>query len=430
MRPLTVPALLAMLALLSGALVAPGARAQAGIEVRSQDVQNQFPEGILFTLVTASASPIDEVRLRYTIAPDGTAASGVAECTGDTAVNCTFDLLSKPATFLPPGTEITYFWDIHDAAGRTLQTEPQLFVYEDTRFDWQSVTEDNLTVWWYAGSEDDARAVLGAALESLRGMSELLDTTVGFPVKVLYYADVNDMQPAVLSFGTEDVITLGEVVFSDTAMVSDDLRPLDIARHEVAHIVIRQATEGPFSIPDWLNEGTAVFAQSELFSGQREALDAAIRRNEVFSIRSLSSASVGATAANVSLFYGQSWSVVSFLVDTFGPEKFAELFAVFKDGSTTDSALMTVYGFDQDGLEDAWRDSVGLPPREAPQPSQEEPSPQPQPQPTATPPGEPAATEDTDEAFPIAGIIVAAALTVLVAGIVIVGGAALARRWR
>lgn len=430
MRPLTLPALLAVLTLLSSALIAPGVRAQAGIEVRSQDVQNRFPDGIRFTLLVATPSPIDEVRLRYSIAPDGTAASGVAECTGDTAVTCTFDLMSEPDSFLPPSTEITYFWDIRDAAGRTLQTEPQLFVYEDTRFEWQSVTDDNLTVWWYAGSEDDARAVLGAALESLRGIGELLDTTVEFPVKVLYYADVEDMQPAVLSFGTEDVITLGEVVFSDTAMVSADVRPLDIARHEVAHIVIRQATQGPFGIPDWLNEGTAVFAQSELFSGQREALDSAIRRNDVFSIRSLSSASVGASAANVSLFYGQSWSVVSFLVDTFGPEKFAELFAVFKEGNTTDDALMTVYGFDRDGLEDAWRESVGLPPRETPQPSQEEPSPEPQA--SATPADEPAATHDTDEDedFPIVGIIVAAALTVLVAGVVIVGGAALARRWR
>lgn len=427
MRLLTVAALLAVLALVSGVLVAPGARAQADIEVRSQDVQNRFPEGILFTLFMASANPIEEVRLRYSIAPDGTAASGVAECTGETAVNCTFDLQSKPGTFLPPGTEITYFWDVRDAAGRTLQTEHQVFVYEDTRFDWQSVSEGNLTVWWYAGGEE-ARAALRAALESLHGISELLDTTVGFPVKVFYYADVGDMQPAVLSSGAEDVLTLGEVVFSDTAMVSADVRPLDIARHEVAHIVIRQATKGPFDIPDWLNEGTAVLAQSELFSGQRAALETAIRRNEVFSIRSLSSASVGATAANVSLFYGQSWSVVSFLVDTFGPEKFAEIFAVFKEGSTTDSALMTVYGFDQDGLDDAWRRSVGLPPREPPQPSQEEPGPQPQA--TAALPEEPAATEDTDEAFPIAGIIVVGVLAVAIAGVVVVGGVALARRWR
>jgi hypothetical protein len=66
----------------------------------------------------------------------------------------------------------------------------------------------------------------------------------------------------------------------------------------------------------------------------------------------------------VNLFYGQSWSLVSFLVDTYGADKFAALFAEMKSGKTTDAALEAVYGFDQDGLEDEWRAGVGLPPRE------------------------------------------------------------------
>ncbi len=52
----------------------------------------------------------------------------------------------------------------------------------------------------------------------------------------------------------------------------------------------------------------------------------------------------------MNLFYGQSWSLVSFLIDTYGEDDFAQLFAEIKGGVTTDSALDTVYGFDQDGL--------------------------------------------------------------------------------
>jgi len=51
-------------------------------------------------------------------------------------------------------------------------------------------------------------------------------------------------------------------------------------------------------------------------------------------------------------------------VKEYGEAKFAQLFAVFKAGSTTDKALQQVYGFDQGGLEDAWRDSLGLAPRQ------------------------------------------------------------------
>ena len=59
----------------------------------------------------------------------------------------------------------------------------------------------------------------------------------------------------------------------------------------------------------------------------------------------------------------------------YGEEKFAQLYAVFKSGKTTDNALQQVYGFDQEGLEDAWRASLGLAPREGTGGDDEEPSP-------------------------------------------------------
>jgi len=57
--------------------------------------------------------------------------------------------------------------------------------------------------------------------------------------------------------------------------------------------------------------------------------------------------------------------VVEFLLKTYGKEKMAELVAVFKEGAAYDDALMKVYGFDQDGLDAQWRESLGLPSRGA-----------------------------------------------------------------
>jgi hypothetical protein len=57
--------------------------------------------------------------------------------------------------------------------------------------------------------------------------------------------------------------------------------------------------------------------------------------------------------------------MIKFLVDSYGADKFAELLKTFKDGSTPDKAFQAVYGFDQLGYENAWRQSVGLEPRTA-----------------------------------------------------------------
>jgi hypothetical protein len=149
-------------------------------------------------------------------------------------------------------------------------------------------------------------------------------------------------------------------------MVSADVDMLEITRHEIAHIVTRQATEGPFDVPVWLNEGLSVYAQSSPIAGEDAALRQAIASDRVFSLAQLQSTATRGGASSVSLFYGQSGAIATYIIDTYGPEKFADLLATFRQGSTVDDAFDTVYGFDQLGLENEWRQAVGLEPREAP----------------------------------------------------------------
>jgi hypothetical protein len=396
-------------------------RAQQGVDVQSQEARNDFPNGIVFKLDFESAEPVKEVRFRYAIAPDGSRAYGVPECTGVTIVQCTFDLKSTLSNFLIPGVEITYFWEITDQAGRTVETDPGRCMYQDDRFQWKSLSEDGLTLWFYAGSESDMRGLLTVGRDTLTRMGSLLGTAVDFPVKVFVYDSAADMQPVLLGgqlSPEHGVITLGEVVVSDTAVVARDAYALDILRHELSHIVMRRAVKGSFSsLPAWLEEGVAVYGQSQPLADMKSALDAAIKSNRPFTIRSLSSASVGEGGGTVSLFYGQSYSVVRFLIDEYGEAKFRDLLAAFREGNRTDDALMQVYGFDQDGLENAWRRSVGLPER-AIEGGQEQPT---RPLPQVTPfgageQGQGAAAAAGGGGVPVLALVVVALLTVAFAG--------------
>jgi len=415
---LAVGALVAALAVLSPA------RAQAGIDVRASSALSDFPNGIAFSLDVAVDSTIDDVRRVYEIAPDGVRTTAQPACTGDAFVSCRFQLAGSGRALLIPGAEVTYSWSV-TAGGTTLETEPQALVYEDDRFVWSTLSDGNLTIWYY-GDEGEARAVLAASRESLDRISALLQTTIDFPVKVRFYESAQEMQQAIISDNAEGVVTLGEVFYSDTAMVSADAAPQDIARHEIAHIVVRQALSGPFDIPDWLNEGLAVFAQSQPLSGQRQAIEDAIRSGQVLSVRSLSSASAGALGDRVFLYYGQSWSLVKFLIETYGEQKLADLFRAFDDGATTNVALEQVYGFNQDGLENAWRESVGLPPRQAPTPAPDGAGAPTQPAPDANG----AAQTGGDDGTPVLLIVIIAGLTAVLTAALVGTGVLLARRQR
>jgi Peptidase MA superfamily len=366
-RSLALAVLVVMMAVLTGVITpARSTTAQGAITVVSEQPQNDYPRGVAFNITVRAPGDVKEARLLYQVAPDGVGAEAVADCTGTGTVSCSYELVSGRGIYIIPGAEITYHWEITGADGAQLSTESKVYVHQDTRFTFATLKQDNVTVYYHAGAQSQAQAVLDAAADTLTKVGQLEGTQVTFPVKVFVYTTAQEMQPSIAPGGSAPgVVILGEVVYSDTAMVSEDVETLDIVRHEVAHIVTAQATKGPYGIASWLNEGISVYSQTKVLSSHASALAAAIRNNTVLSMNQLNSSSTGSASDTVSLFYGEAGSIVKFLVETYGPEKFAALLKTFKDGSTADNAFESVYGFDQLGLENNWRQSVGLPPRAA-----------------------------------------------------------------
>jgi hypothetical protein len=85
---------------------------------------------------------------------------------------------------------------------------------------------------------------------------------------------------------------------------------------------------------------------------------AAIQQDKLLRLRNMQSPAN--KPEEVEVFYGESWAVVKYMVDTYGKDKFAAIFKSVKDGSPMDDALQQNIGVDQDGLYNAWRKSVGL----------------------------------------------------------------------
>jgi hypothetical protein len=344
-------------------LQTPGA-ARAEIDVRSETAQNRFPNGIQFTVFMAGSAEITEVRLRFRIMPDGVNATVRPQCTTGASVTCNATVGNSAQTYMVPGAEIVYSWEVTDATGARFDTPEQRTTYRDDRFQWESISEGNLTVYYYFGDAQSQQTVLRTARETINDIGRLMNARVDHRVKVWVYRTAAEMQPAVASRRGQgpntSVQTLGEVGASDTALVSRDTDFLNIVRHEVAHIVTRAATRNHIAdIPIWINEGISSYAQSDLLPSEAQALRTAIQRNRVLPITSLGASARGA-AEVVSLFYAQSGSIVTYLVETHGEEKFAQFIAALAS-DTTEGALKKVYDFDLLGLENNWRRAIGLP---------------------------------------------------------------------
>lgn len=341
--------------------------AQEGITLISNTHESLFAEEILFRLKARSESEIEKIVLLYRIGGEEVTNRGYPDFTPAKEVAAEY-VLDVQRGEIAPFSEIDYFWRIEDGAGSKLDTEPVSFVYEDDRFQWESLTQGKVTLYWYDADGAFAQRLLEVALESLARLEEEVGVEPEEPVKLVVYQSKADMLGALVPRGEvfeAEVITLGTVVSKDTVLLHGTHRGVEkTIAHELSHVVVHLATENPYAdIPAWLDEGLAMYNEGELPGANGEALERAIRTNRLISVRSLTAPT--GKPEEVNLFYGEVHSVVQFLLKSYGKEKMAELLAVFKEGAAYDDALMKVYGFDQGGLDAQWRESLGLPPRGA-----------------------------------------------------------------
>ena len=132
--------------------------------------------------------------------------------------------------------------------------------------------------------------------------------------------------------------------------------------HELTHVLVGHLTFSCLGfIPTWLNEGLAMYGEGGVQPAEQSQFDQAKSANQLPSLRSLTGA-FSAEATRATLSYTEAYSVVDFMIKTYGRDKMTSLLLDLKDGDTIDQALQAVYGFNTDGLENAWRTSIGATP--------------------------------------------------------------------
>lgn len=357
--------LLVLLAALT-TLAGPGiVRAQSAPQVLDTTIQTRnFPEEVAFQAPVRNGGRVETAVLFYTVLPEGALTRLPAEVEHGDVTRLSASVITRGADFyIPVGADFRWYWELTTDNGEIQETEPKIWRYEDPRYEWVGIEQGQIQVHYYA-DEDTAAELAEEGANAVEVMSALLGITVDFPLKVYVWrseADASGVQRVRSEGFDEQVITGGVRVLADLVHIYDPSRW--VMRHELTHILTKVAGEGAFgNLPAWLDEGTATIAEGDWQRRRGGALQRAIDRDTVLPVRGMGSNTN--VAGQVDLFYGQSAALVTYLIDAYGSERLADLFAAFKAGSTVDNALLSVYGFDRDGLDDAWRTSVGLPPRE------------------------------------------------------------------
>lgn len=341
--------------------------AQVAANVIENRAEIDFPNALTFKLKLEHTTSITWLTLEYGDIQQTcgeVVARAFPEFTPGKTISVSWSWDMRQSGSIPPGAQIWWQWRYKDAQGNEFTTERQTVTWLDDTHPWQTLKQGLLTLHWYRGDEDFARKLLEAGQEGLQRL-EKAGLKADSPIDIYVYGSYDDLRDAVLY---EPSWTGGQA-FPEYSIVIIGISPsnLDWGRtatvHELTHVVAGHFTFSCLSdLPTWLVEGLAMYSEGELDAVSQRQLDKAIQANTLLTLRSLSSA-FSEEADRASLSYSQSYSVVKFLVETYGQEKMNALLVALREGQAIDDALTQVYGFNVDGLEDAWRKAVGAPPR-------------------------------------------------------------------
>lgn len=339
-----------------------------------------FPETAAFSATLKSSAVITSIVLEYGNEQQTCGeviAKAYPQFTPSNSVNATWTWNMRQSGSLPPGADLWWRWRFTDETGAQFTSETKTAVWLDSLHNWQTLTNGDLRLHWYGLERSFAQAMLDAGLEGLRRNKEQAGLETNDPIDVYVYPDYNDMRDAILY----EPSWTGGMAFPDFSIVimgvsgSNSAWDKNTIIHEITHVLVGHFTFSCIgTVPAWLNEGLAMISEGGLDSGMQNQLDQAIRNNSLLSVRSLNGG-FSELPDKASLSYSQSYSITKFLIDTYGQEKMTQMLVALRDAKPVDTALLEVYGFNTDGLEDAWRQSLGA----APKPASAQPTSQPTP---------------------------------------------------
>lgn len=354
------------------ALAAPGAAGTGaagsttgpgGIAVHASAARPAFPKSITFTLDASSTSPIVDVKLFYRPVAAQVTQLVEPKFTPGPSVTIGHDV-DMTVNYLPPGIDLQFYWSLTDSTGAQLDSPVQIFRYQDERFNWRTVQGGQVTVLFYSGNDAFGQEILDMALSTRDRLNSSFGVTGDRPIHIVVYGNNRDFSSSLPPNSAE---WIGGQAHPDLGLIVTGIQPgagatAEIGRiipHEMSHQLLFQATENPYGGPShWLDEGLAVYNQVTPDSRLSTMLQQAVDRGALIPVRALNS-NFPFDPDQALLSYAESVSIVEFIIKTYGDAKLGQLLTSFRNELSYDQALVQSLGVDSDGLDAAWKQSLG-----------------------------------------------------------------------
>ncbi|NCG34462.1 MAG: hypothetical protein GWO78_00450 [Dehalococcoidales bacterium] len=324
-----------------------------------------FPEKISFLFTGTTKKKIDDIKVNFKTGDRKTLQYGYMDFeTNDNKVSGVMDFrINTTNGYIPPGSTITWNIIVYFEDGSQFSSENNEFIMLDTRFDdWDSIEGEYITIY-YRYSKSRAKTLLEECEFLIKDMEAIVGKTEDKIALTLYnnYAEMIEAVRSKSKTSDRELITAGQAFDeSSVVLVLAGRSDIGTSTHEIMHILVGRATDGSINLPLWLNEGLAEYANRDKTVSYDLYLEWGIGTNQLKPLSQLRTFPGDPKLTLVS--YGQSRSVVRYMIDNYGQEKMYILLNNLSQGMTIDEALLDSYGFELSTLDSNWRDTIGAGP--------------------------------------------------------------------
>ncbi len=343
----------------------PGLSAMAQAQVDQVEVAYTFGQSLVFQATIISAVPVDRVYVLFREEGDPETQVGEAEIVSQTAsgyrLRYTYDLASRP---LRAFASIDYRFRANFQGGEIFTSQDYHFYYEDNRYAWQTLEDDQFQVHWAdQGGLDFGADILEVARTGLKRIQSLITAPPSGQIDIYAYPSTSELQETLALAGLDWVAghadpDLGVMVVSLPNRPEKRLLMEQRVPHELMHIMLYQALgPGYNNLPTWLNEGLASVAELYPNPDYQIMLEDAYQKDAILSIGSLCQP-FPRDAYSANLAYAEAASFTRYLQQQFGSSGLEKLTQGYADGLDCERGVELGLGQSLLKLERDWRLAV------------------------------------------------------------------------
>ncbi len=262
-----------------------------------------------------------------------------------------------------PFTTVIYYWELLYQDGSSFVVPPEVFYYEDNRFEWVQQSAVDVVVNWVG------RAQLGnAAIEIVAATQVQLDNYLpsvspesaqSEQLQLYIYPSSADLRAALRLTGRDWVNrhadpALGVVLVT---AVNERTAVADLSRaipHELAHRRLYQLAEENYAqIPAWFAEGMATLVETTANPAHEAALETAVSTQTLLPFSALCGGLPRDGKASI-LIEAQSVSLLKMIQARYGNQAIRGLAAEYAAGVACETAVTRIMNKSLPQLEQEW----------------------------------------------------------------------------